>query len=103
MNREELLLELRQEPEMDPDKYDGSYELMREIVKAYSEMGNLDKCSFRDMNAVYMMAIGSFKANVEKKKEYINLGCLDDVHKEYLSQVLDRVWDKACRRGYQHR
>ena len=103
MNREELLLELRQEPEMDPDKYDGSYELMREIVKAYSEMGNLDNCSFRDMNAIYMMAIGTFKANVEKKKEYINLGCLDDVHKEYLSQVLDRVWDKACRRGYQHR
>ena len=103
MDRDKLLQDLNDVTEMNPDAHDGSYELMREIVKAYSEMGNLDNCSFRDMNAIYMMAIGTFKANVEKKKEYINLGCLDDVHKEYLSQVLDRVWDKACRRGYQHR
>lgn len=102
MDKERLIKDLQHASEIEPDTYDGSYELMRVIVKAYSTMVSYDECTFRDLNAIYMMAIGTFKANIEKKKEYVQRGCLSQEQKEIMCQALDRVWDNACHFLYQN-
>ena len=76
MDKIELLKELENMGEIEPDKYDGSYELMREIIKSYSGLDNYDKCTYLDINAIYMMSVGTWKFNIQKKKEYIGKGCL---------------------------
>ena len=69
MDAAKIIELLNQEPEMNPDAHDGSYELMREIVKSYSTMNNYGTINYFDLNAVYGMALGTWKLNVEKKKE----------------------------------
>jgi hypothetical protein len=96
MNKAEILEELKKKSEMIPDKHDGSYELMREIVSSYAKKESFDDCGFRDLNAVYAMAIGTWKMNTEKKKEYVEKTCLPEAEKSRLAAVLDKGWDNAC-------
>ena len=103
MNKEQILEELKQRKEMIPDEHDGSYELMREIVASYAKLDDYDDCSFLDVNAVYAMAIGTWKLNVEKKKEYIDKTCLPDAEKSRVKQIIDKVWDNACQGKYENR
>jgi len=103
MNKEELLKDLREVPEMNPDEHDGSYELMREIVASYKTMEDFSQCNYRDLNAVYMMAIGTWKSNTEKKKDYVKQGHLPDDEKNRMEKVIDRIWDNACYNKYQNK
>ena len=103
MNAERIIELLNQEPEMNPDAHDGSYELMREIIKSYSMLSNYGVINFFDLNAVYGMALGTWKLNVEKKKEYINKGHLPNAEKERLVKVIDHVWNNACWNKYTNR
>lgn len=103
MDAAKIIELLNQEPEMNPDAHDGSYELMREIVKSYSTMNNYGTINFFDLNAIYGMALGTWKLNVEKKKEYINKGHLPDEEKERLVKVIDHVWNNACWNKYTNR
>lgn len=103
MNKDQILAELKQKSEMIPDEHDGSYELMREIVSSYAKMDSLDECGFRDLNAVYAMAIGTWKMNTEKKKEYVDKTCLPEAEKKRMAEVLDKVWDNACHKRYENR
>ncbi len=103
MNRDALLRDLQSVPEMVPDEHDGSYELMREIVAAYSSMDDLSSIDFNDLNAVYLMAIGTWDLNVEKKKEYIRKSHLPEDKKKRMVDVIDETWNKACLSKYQNR
>jgi hypothetical protein len=49
------------------------------------------------------MAIGTWKLNAEKKKDYINAGHLSRYEKERMANVINDVWDKACRGKYTNR
>lgn len=103
MNATELLEALKKEPEVNPDSHDGSYELMREIIASYSKLSDYSIIDFRDLNAVYAMAIGTWKLNVERKKEYINNGHLPSTEKQRMKTIVDKVWDNACRNKYENR
>ena len=103
MNKEKLLQDMKMLTEMDPDKHDGSYEIMREIVNSYAVMTDYSNCDYNDLNAIYLMAVGTWKLNPEKKKESILKTHLPQSEKERMIQVLDRVWDNACRNLYQNR
>lgn len=103
MDSKKIIERLNQEPEMNPDLHDGSYELMREIVESYSHVESYSILNYKDLNAVYAMAIGTWKLNVEKKKEYVNAGHLPEDEKETMADVIDDVWDKACRGKYTNR
>ncbi len=103
MNKEQILEDLKQKNEMIPDEHDGSYELMREIIASYAKLDDYTDCSFVDLNAVYAMAIGTWKMNVEKKKEYVDKTCLPETEKTRVKQVLDKVWDNACQKKYANR
>ena len=97
-----LIEELKKKAEIDPYKHDGSYTLMREIVEAYSTLPDYSHCTFRDLNAIYAMAIGTWKLNIEKKKEYVNKGCLPEEQKAHMNGILDAVWNLACLGEYEH-
>lgn len=103
MDAKQIIELLNQETEMNPDLHDGSYELVREIVESYSKIEDYSVLDFKDLNAVYAMAIGTWKLNVEKKKEYVNAGHLPDDEKETMTDVIDHIWDKACRGSYTNR
>lgn len=103
MDVQRLLNDLKSIPEMDPDKHDGCYELMRDIVKAYSNLDRLDNCTFKDLNAIYAMALGTWKLNVEKKKEYVNATCLTSSDKAKINKLIDIIWDNACYNKYENR
>ena len=40
-NVQEIVDALKEKTEMDPDKHDGCYELMRETIEAYSKLKDL--------------------------------------------------------------
>ena len=103
MDSKEIIALLNQEPEMNPDLHDGSYELMREIVESYSNMDDYSELNYKDLNAIYAMALGTWKLNVEKKKEYVYASHLPDDEKQTLANIIDDVWDKACRGKYNNR
>ena len=102
MNRDQVIEELKHKQEIIPDEYDGSYELMREIVASYAKLDNLDKCGIDDMNAVYAMAIGTWRLNTEKKKDYVQQTCLPESEQSRLVTLLDKVWDNSSREKYIH-
>lgn len=87
--------------ELIPSEYDGSYELVKEIVNAYKSVP-LENLTMDDLNAVYFMAIGTFKRNIESKKELIRLSNLDDSKKQFMFNLLDETKRKSEANEYKH-
>lgn len=102
MNKEQIIEELKYKEEIIPDDYDGSYELMRKIVASYSNLDIHKNCGIDDLNAIYAMALGTWRLNVEKKKEYVLKTSLPESEKNMLISLLDKVFDNACREKYVH-
>lgn len=96
MDKETLLLDLKNKTELQADSHDGSYELVREVINAYATLDNYDNITYLDLDAVYLMAIITKRINPEKKKEKIKNTCLSEIEKNRLIQVIDKVWDNAC-------
>lgn len=89
--------------EMDPDKHDGSYELARETVRSYKNMGDLSGVDYRDLNLLYHMVIGTWKMRVDLKKNSVDKSNLPQVEKDRLKGVLDSVWQNAKDKKYENR
>lgn len=100
MVNERLLQDLQELSEMNPDEHDGSYELVRKIVAAYANLPDYSDCDYLDLNAIYALAIGTWKLNPEKKKEYVNKSHLSQEDKGRIESVIDQVWDNACHGKY---
>ncbi len=103
MEKNDLLKKLKIQKELEADLHDGSYELMREVVAAYAKLDEYIGCTYKDLDAIYSMAIGTWAFDAEDKKDRIMESCLDEYEKERLCQVIDNVWDKACEAKYQFR
>lgn len=103
MDSRKIIELLNQEPEMNPDLHDGSYELMRKIVESYSHIDDYSVLNYKDLNAVYAMAIGTWKLRVDKKKEYVDAGHLPNDEKEIMVDIIDDVWNNACWNKYTNR
>lgn len=99
----DIVTELLNASEMDPDKHDGSYELARETVRAYKNMGNLDQIDFKDMNLIYHMVIGTWRQKVDIKKKSISESHLPDSEKSRLTELLDKIWENANNNVYSNR
>lgn len=96
-----LIQELKTANDVDPDKYDGSYELMRETVESLSSVPKeqLDIC---DLDLLYLMVIGTWRSGVDAKYQKIMESNLSTVEKSRLSKVLDNVKKRAVEHGYEH-
>ena len=58
-------------PELIADEHDGSYELVRSIVNAYGDVDK-NKLDYNDLNAVYLMSVGTWKQGLESKRSIID-------------------------------
>ena len=96
----DLIQKLRDSEEMDPDKHDGTYELVRETIRAYSEMDDLSVCDYNDLNLVYLMTVGTWKHKVLSKKKIIDSSNLPGKSKGKLKDLLDLIWKRAQNKEY---
>ena len=93
---------LQEQPDISPDDYDGSYELLRETVKSYAAIRDYAAIDYQDMNVLYLMVIGTWKHGIDKKKETINASHLPDAEKTRILSVIDRIWTRVCAKEYSH-
>ena len=94
-----LIEDLKTAPNIEPDKHDGSYELVRETVKSLATvpMEQLDVC---DLDMLYFMTIGTWKNGVNAKRQKIEGSHLNTTEKNRLLAVLDGVKEKAVQQVY---
>lgn len=89
--------------EMDPDRHDGSYELMRSTINAYESMKDRSYLDFNDLNLVYLMSIGTWRHGLSSKEKIIELSNLPDNQKEVVKRKLHEIWNKAENHQYENR
>ena len=87
---------LKASKDIDPDAHDGSYELVRETVRAFSALPAGYTFTFADLDLVYNMAIIFNKT--ERNQKAIASSSLSQSEKDRLTGVLDAVW-RNCRHG----
>jgi len=94
-----MLIRLKNTPEMIADQHDGSYELMRAIIGEYKGVEN-SILDFNDLNAVYLMSVGTWKHGVDAKKKIIDNSHLRIESKSYLKKLLDEIHKKSTNGAY---
>lgn len=98
----DLVQNLQETQELDSDRHDGSYELVRETINSYANMGDLSKVDYKDLNLIYLMSVGTWKQKVPAKKRTIADSNLPQVEKDRLTVILDKIWAKAEKYEYQN-
>lgn len=98
----DLIERLQGAKEIISSEYDGSYEIVSEIVKSYSKLSEFSICDYNDLNLVYLATVGTWKHSIDKKKEIVNKSNLPDDEKNRLIDLLDTVWKKAQNHEYKH-
>ena len=86
-----LLSELSKFEEMIFDEHDGSYELMRETIEAYSHVSDLNVIDYNDLNTVFLMSVGTWRHGVEAKKNQVKRGHLSNDNQLKLISTIDRI------------
>ncbi len=103
-NVEYLMSLLKNQKEIIPDEHDGSYELMRETIEAYSKVEDLSVLDYTDMDLIYLMAIGTFRDGCEAKKNRVRENLhLSEESKQRLLNLLDGIWEKAALGQYSNK
>lgn len=93
---ESLMSILKKQAEIIPDEHDGSYELMRETIKAYSSVEDYSILDYTDMDLIYLNAVSTLSDNCESKKERVRKNQhLPETQKQRLLNVIDDIWDKT--------
>lgn len=96
------LEKLKNTQEIIPEKYDGSYELVKETIKQYRYI-SLENVSFTDIDLIYFMTVGTWAYGIDKRKELIENSALDQPKKEYLNKLIDEIWNNAQNEMYIHK
>lgn len=90
----EIYNRLKSAKELEPDEHDGSYELVRETVRAFKAVP-YDTLDIDDLDAMFFMSVGSWKRGVPSKKELIDASHLPQNEKDRLKALLDEVEEKT--------
>lgn len=88
--------------DINPDSHDGSYELVRETVESLSKVEK-DILDINDLNLLYAMTLGTWKLSVSAKSERIYNSNLSSDEKDRLNIVLEKVENKAKAGEYSNR
>lgn len=98
---EALMDILKKQQDIIPDKHDGSYELMRETIKAYSSVDDYTTLDYTDMDLIYLSAVSTLKDGCEAKKDRVRQNQhLSEEVKNHLLNVIDDIWDKTILGNY---
>ena len=98
---QEILKKLKSTPELSPDVHDGSYELVRTIVSAYRDVDEAT-LDYQDLNAIYLMCIGTWRHSYDKKHEAVHATHLPEIHKQELDHLIDDLKSRADAGVYKH-
>ena len=79
----------------------GSYELVRAIVSAY---GDVDETTldYQDLNAIYLMCIGTWRHSYDKKHEAVHATHLSEVRQQELDRLIDDLKSRAEAGAYKN-
>lgn len=92
---------LKKAPELIPDKYDGSYELVRETVRAFKHVP-YEELTLSDLDAMFFMCIGTFKHGAEAKKQLIEKSNLPENEKKRIRDLIDAITKRTMNMEYTH-
>lgn len=92
---------LKATPDLPPQTYDGSYELVKETIKQYQQI-SLENANYPDIDLIFFMTVGTWAYGIEKRKELIQQTSLDKPKKDYLTTLLDQINEKAQNGQYTH-
>jgi hypothetical protein len=67
-DKQAIIDDLESKEELDPDKHDGCYRLMRETVAAYARLGDLSIVDYRDLNLLRLTTVLTLRHGIESKK-----------------------------------
>ncbi|WP_213975561.1 hypothetical protein [Tepidanaerobacter acetatoxydans] len=98
---ENILRDLLKKDEQIPDKHDGSYELVRETVKALKTVDEED-LGIEDLNMLYFSTIGTWRRGCENKKTNIDRSHLPEQEKERLKKLVDKLKENAKQGLYEN-
>ena len=87
--KQELIEELKNTPDIDPYKHDGSYELVRETVKRYCELEDYSSITFEDFDLFHQMVI----MTKNKESYVIRIEKSHIPEKESLKNIVEKVWE----------
>lgn len=89
-------------PDIDSDKHDGSYELVRETLESLSrtEIKNL---GLADLDMLYSMSVGTWKMSIDIKNNRIEASNLIGKEKLRLKSILERIKINAKNYEYENR
>ena len=85
---QEILNKLKHASELSPDEHDGSYELVHTIVSAYRDVDEA-VLDYHDLNAIYLMCIGTWRHSYDKKHEAVHATHLSEIRKQELDHLID--------------
>ena len=91
-----ILKKLKNTPELSPDVHDGSYELVRTVVSAYRDVDEAT-LDYQDLNAIYLMCIGTWRHSYDKKHEAVHATHLPEVRKRELDHLIDDLKSRGGR------
>ena len=91
---------LKVSKDIDPDVHDGSYELVRETVRAFSALPAGHEFNFADLDLVYLMTI--IFNSTDRNKNAIMASSLPQNEKDRLANILENVWNKAQENTYEN-
>ena len=86
--KQELIEELKNTPDIDPYKHDGSYELVRETVKRYCKLEDYSSITFEDFDLFHQMVI----MTKNKESYVIRIEKSHIPEKEALKNIVEKVW-----------
>ncbi|MGO1469561.1 MAG: AAA family ATPase [Tissierella sp.] len=98
----DLLEKIMSMDDIDPDKHDGSYELIRETVESLSK-SNINDLGVKDLNMLYSMAVGTWRMDLDVKFKRIEDSNLIDKEKIRMKSVLEKIQENAENRQYENR
>lgn len=96
----DIVQKLIHSEEMDPNSSDATYELIREVIKAYENVEDLSICDYKDLNLVYLMCVGTWKHGIDAKKKTVDDSHLPSEEKSRLKDLLDTLWERAKKGEY---
>ena len=100
MDKNTLFQTVSNEPFIEPNQLDASYELTQGIVNEYKNIMDISSLSYKDVDAIYSMALSTDNVSLDERKNLIDLSALPTSSKNRLLSLLDKVIDNAYRGEY---
>lgn len=101
LNDNESYAELKKAKDIESNKYDGSFEFIQEIAKAYQKV-DLDTLDYKDLELFYFSIIGTWSRSFQNKKRRIRLANLPENEKTRLEELLDNLEKKTLAGFYEN-